>query len=240
MLRKTSLAALISFAISGPALANGPGPFSWTGFYVGAHLGAVLNGDSVYTYTKDGNFEPKDRPRPVDVDGALPGLQVGYMHQFGAVVVGGELSGSWGRADGLLLENPCPCPGGNDYRTTTEQGALYMATGRIGFAMDRVLLYAKGGWAWTETDFQATFQSPPGSNTLTSIKNTFNWDGFVWGAGIEMALSRNITFGVEYMRVDFGSSGVVTLPVTNSGITTETLRATYEIDTLTARLNYKF
>ena len=56
----------------------------------------------------------------------------------------------------------------------------------------------------------------------------------------ELALHRNVTLGVEWQRIDFGTSDVVTLKTTNSGILTEKLKADDSVDALTARLNFKF
>ena len=240
------LLAIAALAMGlGVAQADGPhqGRFNWSGLYLGANIGTVTDGGSTYTYTVAGNFEPAGRPRPNDMDGMLYGAQIGYQYQLPVgLVVGVEAAALFGNTDALLLENPAPT--GNDYRTTTDGGPIYIVAGRLGFALDRLLLYAKGGWAWTETDFQATFYNrdgPMGSNgSQVKIANTFEWDGFVWGAGAEFALARNITVGVEYMRMDFGTSDVVTLKTTNSGITQEKLRASHEIETVTARLNYRF
>ena len=93
-------------------------------------------------------------------------------------------------------------------------------------------------------DFQATFHNrdgPMGSNgSVVKIANTFNVDTPVFGGGLEFALSDRITLGVEYLRLDFGTSGEVTPATTNSGIKTEKLVASHEIDTVTARLNVRF
>ena len=45
---------------------------------------------------------------------------------------------------------------------------------------------------------------------------------------------------VEWQRMDFGTSDVVTLTTTNSGILTEKLKASHEVDSVMGRLNFKF
>ena len=40
--------------------------------------------------------------------------------------------------------------------------------------------------------------------------------------------------------MDFGTSDVVTLTTTNSGILTEKLKASHEVDSVMGRLNFKF
>ena len=201
-----------------------------------------MDGGSVYTYDVSGNFEPAGRPRPTDMDGWLGGAHAVYLYQMGFVVLGAEASASWWDFTGSLLENPPPK--GNDYHTSTEGQGLYSLSGRVGLAYNRWMLYGKGGYAWQDLDFKATFfnkDGPEGSNgSQVKISNTFAMSGLLYGGGVEVALTDRITFGVEYVRYDFNNSGVAVLPTTNSGITTEKLHAGYEIDTLTARLNFKF
>jgi outer membrane immunogenic protein len=216
--------------------------FNWTGFYVGIHGGVPTDASTVYTYTVSGNYEPAGRPRPTEPDGWLAGGHIGYLWQFGQIVAGIEGSATYTDMSDVLRENPPPR--GNDYRTSTETGPIYMATGRLGVAWNRLLAYGKAGWAWTEFDFQATFHNRDGpyhsNGSVVKISNTFHENAPVYGAGLEYALSQNLSLGLEYMRMDFGTSDVVTLKTTNSGITTEKLRASHEIDTVTARLNFKF
>jgi outer membrane immunogenic protein len=216
--------------------------YNWTGFYIGAQAGGAANASTVYTYTVSGNFEPAGRPRPTEPEGYLFGGQLGYLYQFGPAVIGIEGAAIYPALRGTLSENPPPA--GNNYNTRTDVGAMHMLTGRAGIAWDRLLMYGKAGWVWTRYDFEASFQNrdgPGGTNGSTvRISNTFSDDGPVYGAGIEYALSRNFTLGVEWLHMDFGTSDEVTLQTTNSGITTEKLRASHEIDTVTARLNYRF
>jgi outer membrane immunogenic protein len=209
--------------------------YNWSGFYIGGHAGVVTDGGATYTYSGVSNFEPPGRARPNDYDNDFAGgFQIGYLRQFDQFVVGLEGSVTFVDADALLLENPLPA--GNDYRTTTDAGEVYAITGRFGLALDRFLPYAKVGYAWTDAEFDASFIS---GAARTSISNTFDFSGWVYGGGLEYALTNNLSIGVEYLHYDFDSESA-TLNVTNSGITTERVKADYDLDTLTARLNYKF
>src|SRR5262245_15867898 len=83
---------------------DGPAPYapalSWTGFYVGAHVGYVT-----------GDFDGQASSNPLygplivatqsggDFDGFLGGVTVGANHQIGALVIGIEADGSWGDQD---------------------------------------------------------------------------------------------------------------------------------------------
>lgn len=235
----SSLVALTATA----ALADEPKPFNWSGFYAGAQIGTTVSGGSVFTYTEAGNFEPADRPRPVDMDGEiLGGLHAGYLHQMGQLVVGIEGGAMIGGQSGKLSENPPP--EGNDYQTTAEGGPIWVLTGRLGFAMDRALIYGKAGYALSDVVFNASFHNKDGEDgangSVVAISHSYAMAGPVYGAGIEYAINDRISLGVEYLRFDFGPSGVADLATTNSGITSEKVRADHAIDTVAARLNFKF
>lgn len=239
-MRKFIIAAL-ALSIATPALADGP--YNWNGVYIGAHGGVITSGDAIYTYTEAGNFEPADRPRPTDFDDeAVYGIHGGYLFQLGQAVLGIEGSATFNSASGELLENPPPT--GNDYQTKSDAGNIYVLTGRLGYAFDRLMIYGKAGYAWSDVDFEASFFNKDGeggsNGSKVRISNNFNFDGPVYGGGVEFALTQNITFGAEWLRHDFGSSDVETLTTTNSGITTEKVKASNEIDTITGRLNFKF
>lgn len=66
------------------------------------------------------------------------------------------------------------------------------ARGRVGVAMDRVLLYATGGWQWANYD---AFQNTTDSRTGTV-------QGWTAGAGIEIALMHHLIIGAEYRYTD--------------------------------------
>src|ERR1700716_1714270 len=67
--------------------------FSWTGFYIGVH-GGWENRRS------HGSDLLRDLPEDQHIDGWFGGGQLGYNHQFGRVVVGTALSGSWANLGG--------------------------------------------------------------------------------------------------------------------------------------------
>jgi outer membrane immunogenic protein len=229
------IALTTAILVASAAMAHADENVQWGGLYVGVHAGAALNGGATYTYSVAGNFEPANRPRPNDFDDEfIGGGQIGYLYQFQQFVIGVEGSATFMKADALLLENPLPA--GNDYRTTTEAGHLYAVTGRFGVALDRFLPYAKVGYAWTDADFDASFIS---GKDRTSISSAFDFGGLVYGGGIEYAMTKNFSIGIEYLHYDFDTESA-TLAVKNSGITTEKLDAEYDLDTVTVRGNYRF
>lgn len=242
MKRKSLIAAIV--LASSPAIANEPAkPFNWTGAYFGVGLGVVVDAGSDVTYAAGGNFEAADTTKALDMPRELIGsAHVGYLFQIGQFVAGPEASFSVGALNAKLNENPPPA--GNDYQTKSNLGPLVMAGGRLGFAADRFMVYGKAGYAWASTDFSASFYNKDGiggtNGTRVGISKSFDLEAPYFGAGIEYAIASNFTVGVEYVRVDFGSTGIATLDTTNSGITTEQVKTSNTLDTVSVRFNYKF
>jgi outer membrane immunogenic protein len=225
----------------GPVVAAFGGT-DWSGFYLGASAGMHFESGGGATYVAPGNFEFADTRKALPFDeNAIFGIQAGGLYQFGPLVLGAELSASAIAAAGELHENPLP---GNDYRTKADLGPILAAKGRAGVAFDRVMVYGTGGYAWSQMDYSASFTSGVDPVTLqpirTSIRDTFDMHGFVYGGGLEFALGKNVSLGVEYLQYDFGDSDVQTLNVTNSGITAEKLKADLDLATVQARLNFRF
>lgn len=149
-------------------------PFSWTGLYLGAHAGY---GWSEIEW-QEGAFSGSH-----DGSGWLAGGHVGYNLQAGRIVYGIEADISSGWIDG---GNGC-CGHNVDW--------LYSVRGRLGMtsADNRWLFYATGGAAWADIDYAS-----PGFGGHSD--SHFGW---VAGAGIERALTPNLTARVEYLYYDF-------------------------------------
>ena len=73
-------------------------------------------------------------------------------------------------------------------------------TGRAGFAMDAVLLYAKGGFAWGNNK---TTISLPEFGITSSDSHTHT--GYTIGGGLEYLFTPNWSAKAEYMYTSLGS-----------------------------------
>src|SRR5437867_4945502 len=108
-------------------------PFNWTGFYIGAHVGA---GWSTKEWSEEGlvllNY---------NLNGFLGGGQLGYNWQSGWAVFGVEADASWTDIKG---SGTCFV----DFQCSSKIDALGTITARFGGAVDRALVYVKGGGAW--------------------------------------------------------------------------------------------
>ena len=200
-----------------------PAPtFSWTGLYIGTHVG--------YGWSDvDWQFDNTPGiPTGHTGGGGLAGGQIGYNVQVNQLVFGieADLSGSW--IDGSTA---CPNPAFNCGHNINWLGSV---RGRLGAAVNgnRTLLYATGGAAWADVDY-ASKDAGTGALFGTGF-NDQHW-GWVAGAGIEHMLTPNLTARVEYLYYGFGD---VTAPAGALGGGPATLN----LNTQTVRfgLNLKF
>lgn len=167
--------------------------FNWTGFYVG------LNGG--YGWGTGAG---------VSTSGFVGGGQLGFNYQLnGGLVLGAEtdiaLSGMDGTAAGVTFST--------DY--------LGSVRARLGYAVDRVMLYGTGGLAYGRGDLQ-----------IGGLSNKQTQWGWALGGGIEAMVAPQLSARIEYLYMDLGHAtyGSVFGPV-NVGLTTGLLRA---------GVNYKF
>ena len=180
--------------------------FTWTGFYFGAHGGGGWGREDATIAPFLGPvINPLLFPQAVinppggtniDVSGGLAGGQVGANYQAGSWVLGVELDASW--AD---LTGNSTCATGIvrvAANCSTKVNALGTFAGRLGFALDRVLLYGKGGAAFATDKYEI--------NTISTLRaNETRW-GWMVGAGIEYAFADSWSAKVEYNYLDLGTS----------------------------------
>ncbi|MEP9352637.1 outer membrane beta-barrel protein [Xanthobacter sp. KR7-65] len=212
-----------------------PAPASWTGFYLGGSLGG---GKGHSTYASP--FPTPVRGDAADLGGALAGGQIGADYQFGGLVAGAEASLAWANAEGTntcfstALTGAVPEPTG--FNCGSRVNALGTLTGRLGYAFDRTLFYARGGFAWDQQ--HDIFNTTP--YTRQKIGNSSTNSGWTLGGGIEYALLPNLSVGVEYKHFDFGASSAftTTTPASLAGVNLapDGLR----LDMVSMTMNYRF
>jgi outer membrane immunogenic protein len=191
----STLAADLPARMPAPAPVMAPPPYSWSGFYIGGHVGwGTARKDWFQTAAVAFNTNTAS----YDADGFLGGGQVGFNWQTGAFVFGVEVDASWTDFSGNSTQTLTPT-----WRSFTDFNWIGTATGRVGYAWDRVLLYAKGGFAWADEDHSQSFN---GTNVST-ISNTHT--GWVAGAGIEVALWDNWTGKAEYNYINLGRENLL-------------------------------
>ena len=178
--------------------------WSWTGFYIGGHIG----GAQEYSSLADpfGSVSYGDH---VTSPGFIAGGQVGANYQIGNVVLGAEADLSW--ADSQGAETCFGLTGGLFYSSdcSAHPTRLGTVTGRLGYAFGRTLLYAKGGVAWEQNNVDMSVNRNPGNDFLTSANSYGEW-GWTVGGGAEYALSPAWSLFAEYDYAAFANARVAT------------------------------
>jgi outer membrane immunogenic protein len=155
-----------------------PAPlFNWSGFYVGAH-GGYGWGSSQYDASSDG--------AGFDANGWLAGALAGVNYQVGQAVFGLEGDINWANFEGSATCGGAICG--------TEVPWYGTLRGRLGYAADRFMPYVTGGLAFGKVN--ATVPGV-GSQSETQL-------GWTAGAGVEYAVTNNISWKTEYLYMDLG------------------------------------
>jgi outer membrane immunogenic protein len=214
----------------------------WQGLYVGGHVGGVWGKTPItdtYTYVGDPTTTTN-----MSSTGLIAGGQLGYNFQRGNIVFGpeadiGYLGASTSKSVALTDSPDCTA----HYNHTncqlsakyTSSGGVYGdLTGRLGYAADRTLLYAKGGVAFLNEDFKANYaggnctldnscwgywgRTTPGYSTF-SFNHSAVMVGWTVGGGAEYLINPSWSLKAEYQHFDFGKmsysySGSYAIPST--------------------------
>jgi outer membrane immunogenic protein len=161
--------------------------WTWTGFYLGAHLGGAFGGSNNFNglalNDNDARF--------------MGGVQAGADWQFyGNWVVGAEGQYSWLSRNNASAVFPGALVYNNDQR------ALGSVTARLGYAFGPALVYVKGGYAYADNRETVTFAGVPIGFTLDTNHN----HGWTVGGGVEYMFAPSWAVKAEYQYYDFGDS----------------------------------
>jgi len=240
MSRTIALAALVaSPAMAADALAADmavkaplykaplPVAYSWTGFYLGGNVGVDWQRASFDSNLIGCNiagcasglphigFDPAIAAAGTGSNtkaGFTGGIQAGYNWQINSLVLGIEadinaLSGKPAiAAAGAVSVNT------GTFTLANSANASWLATvrGRVGFAADRVLIYATGGVAFANIKFSQSFSDICcTSRTPLTTFETSSWKtGYAVGWGLEYAITNNVSMRGEYLYAGgFGAVG---------------------------------
>lgn len=220
MTRTGTLAALALAALSGTALAadlpSRKGEvyapiapiFTWTGFYVGVHAGAVFTDNDIQTEGTGANtianvaFSRRPPGLSVSDTGFIGGGQVGYNYQIGQIVLGAEADLSY-----TDLKKRETFLGTTNALSSFRQELNYLGTVRLraGYAFDRFLVYATGGLAYGDVKNSATFFSAAVPSQVDYIGSRNDVEmGWTVGGGLEYAFTQNLSAKAEYLYYDLG------------------------------------
>lgn len=194
-MKKVLLASACLFALAAPAsaadLAARPytkapvamaSVYNWTGFYLGIVGGGAWENSSI---------DPK-------MKGGFVGGTAGYNWQTGNVVLGVEADGSWADVSASVT-GPVAVPGFGLVSTTLSSKTDAMGTvrGRIGYAVNNVLFYGTGGYAWIDNKLSVS--------ALGVTVSDSKWhSGWTVGAGVEAFFAPQWSVKGEYLFRSLG------------------------------------
>ncbi|WP_249225209.1 outer membrane protein [Tardiphaga alba] len=222
--------------------------YNWGGWYVGGHAGGVWGRSDVNSAFVNGTTPIANQQafassstqfNPAGFNG---GGQIGYNHQVDRWLFGVEVDASYtGLRQARSVTAPFPV-GGTSFTATTATSADWSVTlrPRVGYTVDRTLFYLTGGLALTELNLSSSYVDTAGQSERTDFSKTAV--GWVAGAGIEHAFTRNWSAKVEYLYTDFGKQKAASPLLTGAGTANGLVAHDVNLNTNTVRggLNYHF
>ncbi|TDR34846.1 outer membrane protein [Aquamicrobium defluvii] len=193
--------------------------YDWSGFYLGAHAGYGW-GDYTPFSPADGETGPN-----IDIDGFLGGLTAGYNWQLDSIVLGIEAdisNGPEGKTAQGTFGPSWSCISGDCNADIEWFGTV---RGRLGYAVDRFLVYGTGGFAFGHVEGGIHNSEQQGSGSAT---------GWAAGAGVEFAWNQHWTTKAEYLHVDLGD---IPFGTDSSG---GSFKGDGSFDVFRLGINYKF
>jgi outer membrane immunogenic protein len=215
--------------------------YTWGGCYVGVQ-GGYSWGRSRTDVNSSSNRIVDENPGDYSSSprGAIAGGQLGCNYQFsGHWMIGIEGEGwrSWLKQTTIQSSDDDP----TELHTLRSQNMWDAALSlRLGYAVDHVLFYAKGGGAYGS--FQYTFID--GADFHDFDVNSIKF-GSIVGGGIEYAFTQNWTAKIEYDYLNFGNNRINTIITGNAagdtaGITPYRFSVKETKTIIKAGLNFKF
>jgi len=249
MMRKLLVATALIAMTCGSASAADLGPrytkapayapvFSWTGFYIGGHVGGGFSDTNVSAVNQ---LVVSDVGQlGTDGSGVVGGGQIGYNWQFApnwVLGIEGDISGTGIRNNATAPVTLGGFPVGFGINHEADRSIDWMASvrGRLGWVWDRWMVYGTGGAAWADVNYRTNFAGIPVNNPVSTNVTLSGW---VAGGGIEYAVANNWTVRGEYLYYDFGNETVIN-PTVAPGFNYLT---TFDnkIHVVRAGVNYKF
>ena len=200
--------------------APAPARYDWSGPYGGVQLGYAFRGDDEVGLRGD-NIQGNRIIGDLELSGPMVGIHAGHnWHRHDDNIVFGIEGGiGWANINDNTASN------GNS--ASSEIDVTATLRGRLGYAMDRNLLYVSGGLAAGRIDYQA--ESAEGG----TISDRSTRVGYTLGLGVETAIDNSWTLRGEYNYSNYRGN---TLTGTNNLET----RATPDHHWVTVGVNRRF
>lgn len=211
-----------------------PEAFNWTGFYVGVH------GGYGWGHTQD-THNPNASGQTLT--GGFGGAQIGYNWQLQnnvvlgleADVAAGNIGKEWGGSNEF-----------DPYYGEDKIDWFGTVRGRVGYAADRFMPYLTGGLAWANVDHKLGCDRSRVNVTIGGCNTNFEtsksdtvW-GWTVGAGVEYAITNNVTVKAEYLYTDLGKNDVTLVDANYVGNDVNNREFDTSFNSVKLGLNYKF
>jgi outer membrane immunogenic protein len=244
-----------------PPTSPKPAP-SWTGFYIGGNVDAVIqqvSGTSDFLQPGDPGGASNPQANNPTSTNAIGGVQFGYNWQFDPRWLVG-IEGDWDfthtrysfcrQTDTLSVA----CFDNNNGFETIGSNTDWLATlrGRFGFVnSSNILLYVTGGVAWGRVNTnlaQSCLVDGCGDSIIklaASNSSATDKAGWVAGLGAAIPIDRNWSARLEWLHIDLGTiTSTFTTPgvINGHGATTSTTvwSRNERYDVLRVGLDYRF
>lgn len=224
-----------------------PAPvWSWTGFYLGGHLGgawATSNWFEDFSQDGDGSLAPVGfQDASIKSAGLIGGGQIGFDYQTGWAVFGIQADADL--ANNKATQGTCFVPvvviDGLPNSCTSALHSMDTITGRVGATFDRTLLYALGGLAWEHEQLSETCMGCSAAGSVDRFNTTTTRDGWTMGAGLEYAFAAHWSAFLQYNYLAFGTRDLLFAVVSSTATTPFSEDIRDHINVVKAGINYRF
>lgn len=167
-----------------------PSFYDWSGIYLGGQLGYSWGSDRASEFATAGRV-PLGRSFDYSPSSFIGGARLGFNHRLGSIVLGVE-----GDIEGMNAHEGRGDLGGVIRVRQDWQGSV---RARLGYSLDRILVYATAGAAFTRLEYAYASPLTGLGETITAAKT-----GWTVGGGVDYALTDNLILGVDYRYTDYG------------------------------------
>ena len=212
-----------------PPITYLPAAYDWSGLYFGGHVGWGHVRDSYTTNTASALLAAGSNAG-ITNDQFIGGIQAGYNMKLAPnIILGFEGEFTW-LTRGGTTSLVTLAPGTLTYGSSPDWVAT--AAGRLGYAANNMMIYAKGGAAWMDTNYSAFATPVVGVAYAANSTRT----GYTVGGGLEYGLTSAWSMKAEYAYLDFGTA---VYNVGFGGAATATAVKT-DMQQIKLGLNYRF
>jgi outer membrane immunogenic protein len=210
--------------------------YDWTGVYGGVHAGFIQANVTVDGRARLIEGQPStdrlDLSYERDVDGFVGGALGGVNFQAGSFVFGLDMDFGGVVADGEGTEHV----EGTEMDIRFQHGIDWNAhvRGRLGFALDRVLVYGAGGLAIADFDVKSN-RSLQSDNDLDDGGHATGWSA---GGGLEYAVTDNLLIRAEYLHDDYTDEEFIVNDVT--AVVSDNFQVGFTDDIFRVGVSWKF